>query len=148
MKLRQRILRAREELVRCSVELRRLQTAIRDEKILFAETLRTMDNTDPSYGAVRDFVIRRVRVNERIMIRIHEAHSLEYFPCEKEPGIRLGSQVPITDLALGEVDSLVGLSDNKSRSGEGHDGDMSDSDEEDDDEIQGEVGNLVDYIAE
>ena len=43
MKLRQCLARAREELLQCSVEMRRLQTSICDEELLFDQVLESHD---------------------------------------------------------------------------------------------------------
>lgn len=92
MKLRHRIARAREELVRCDVELRRLHTAIRDENILFNSKVHALQAArDPVYGAVAEFTEYRRRVNQRLLHRIHEAYDLPGFTANKTPGTRLGS---------------------------------------------------------
>ena len=100
MKLRQRIARAREELVRCNVEMHRLQTAIRDEELLFDQILKKRDITDPIRGAAQDFITLRKRVNARLLSRIHKAHTLPGFQCNKEPGTWLGLVPLIADPTL------------------------------------------------
>ena len=62
MKLRQRVVRAGEELQRCTVELRRLHTSIRDEQALFRRVLLDRSGT-LIHGAIEDYVIRRSNVN-------------------------------------------------------------------------------------
>ena len=78
------------------------------------------------------------------MSRIHEAHALLDFQCSREPGTRLGSetraaqnQASIT-IPQGDIASQVDESDSESES---------DEDGVDEDELQTEVGNLVDYVS-
>ena len=156
MKLRNRIARAREELIRCAVELRRLQTAIRDEEGLFNKVLGEIDaSKDPMYGAVLEFAQRRMGVNDYLLSRIHEAHALEDFQCIKEPGVWLGS-------GLVEEDAMEGTEQRGSFTGapiplrraKGLDQIDSDSDVEEsgggengEEDLQDEHLNMVDYIA-
>lgn len=100
IRTRQRLMRAREELVRCAVELRRLHTAITDEAVLFPRVLtRLAAELNPLYGAVKDFVDRRTRVNEHLSRRVHQAYELDGFTCVRGPGTWLGTALHHQDEA-------------------------------------------------
>ncbi|KAF7799883.1 hypothetical protein EIP86_011125 [Pleurotus ostreatoroseus] len=95
IKKRQRVARAKEELLRCSVETRRLHTAIRDEARLFAQVLSTLKSTNPPlYGAVKDFTTYRRRVNTALLRRIQDIYALPEFDGPREAGERLGGLSP------------------------------------------------------
>ena len=89
MKRAQRIACAHEEIIRCNVELRRLQTWIRDEDQIFTTVLEQLKSTDQIlYYAVLDFCTRRRQVNAEILIRIAQTQSLEGFTGVETPGTR------------------------------------------------------------
>lgn len=92
LKLVRRIKRAREELGRLNVEVRRVRTAIRDENRLFTKVIRSIPQSDPLRGAVTDFATRRRRINRQTMVRVRQVYALRGFTGVKTPGIRLGSR--------------------------------------------------------
>ena len=90
LKLRHRIARAKEEVIRCNVETRRLQTSIHDETVLFSRTLdRLRASADPMYGQVQEFVRWRKRVNYMLLKRIKQIHCLVGFSGEKSRGVSI-----------------------------------------------------------
>ncbi|KAJ3541684.1 hypothetical protein NM688_g6049 [Phlebia brevispora] len=98
IKLRQRIVRAHEEVVRCTVEARRLHTAIRDEAYLFKKALDSLKTTDPIlYGAVEEFVLYRLRINGSILDRIRRIYEDRRYTGSKQPGIRAGNLAMTSD---------------------------------------------------
>lgn len=93
MKLRRRITRAREEIVRCNVETRRIHTAIINERQLFRATEKKYAGK-PIAGPLNDFILGRRRQNRFLYWRIQQIHSLPGFSGDKTIGIRLGSPTP------------------------------------------------------
>lgn len=93
MKQYQRIKRAHEEIYRCNIEVRRLQTAVLDELALFKDMLPKLEENNPLiYGAAADFIARRRQVNERLLARIAQIHSLKEYTGDISPGIKKGSR--------------------------------------------------------
>ncbi|KAI0338442.1 hypothetical protein BDW22DRAFT_1337893, partial [Trametopsis cervina] len=136
IKMRHRIRRAREELDRLNVEIRRLHTAIRDERILFRQTCANLRaQSSKLIGIVSDFVERRQRINDDLLRRVYQVYSLPGFTGVKGPGVRLGSTHPEqTDIADGgEVPAV--------------DEDHDDYDALEGDEEQDALGHLVDFIS-
>ena len=98
MKLRNRISRAKEEISRLNIEVRRLHTAIRDERSLFNATLKRLkDTNDPLHGPTKEYVNRRRQMNHHLLSRIHEIYGLPGFSGIKGPGTRVGSTVKAGD---------------------------------------------------
>lgn len=92
MKKRHRIRRAHEEISRLNVEVRRLHTAIRDERIHFREVrTRLQDTNSPLLGAVKEFTERRQRINDELLVRVHQIYNLAGYTGIVGPGVRLGS---------------------------------------------------------
>jgi hypothetical protein len=91
MKRAQRIARAHEEIIRCNVELRRLQTWIHDEDRFFVTVLERLKTSGQLlYHPVLDFCTRRRRINAEILIRITQTQALEGFTGALTPGTRKG----------------------------------------------------------
>ena len=88
MKQWRRVCRAREEIVRCNVEIRRLHTSIVDEGRRFDKILDQPVVLGPIHGAVMDFITRRTRVNNRLLNKISRIYDLEGFSGTPFPGIR------------------------------------------------------------
>ena len=121
LKMRHRIARANEEMTRCNVEIRRVYTAVCDEHIMFSQVLRGLESTnDLLYGPLLDFVTRRKAVNRALLKRVEDVHSLHGFTGDRTRGVKLGSNVIISDQQPGVV--ALGLG-----------GDGTDDDNEDDD---------------
>jgi hypothetical protein len=109
MKLRHRLTRAREEIDRLNVEIRRLHTAIRDERRLFKNTItRLRSAQDPLLGAVLDFVTWRSRINDRLLARVHQVYALNGYTGLKSAGKRLGGANLQEDLLF---DGLIAMPD-------------------------------------
>ncbi|KAI0080203.1 hypothetical protein K474DRAFT_1590508 [Panus rudis PR-1116 ss-1] len=91
MKLRRRIERAKEEIERCNVEVRRLHTAIVDEAALFRAVLQEAETSgDRTLGPLQDFVTRHLNINEQLLSRVEQIYALPGFTGMKGPGVRLG----------------------------------------------------------
>jgi hypothetical protein len=91
MKRAQRIARAHEEVIRCNVELQRLQTWIRDEDTVFTTVLEQLKSGgQPIYYPVMDFCTRRRRVNMEILLRIMQTQALEGFTGSTTLGTKKG----------------------------------------------------------
>lgn len=92
MKKSRRVLRAREELVRCNAEVRRLHTSILDENhTLSAAVHDARSHGDAISGPLTLFSIRRQRVNTRLLAVISQIHALDGFTGDKTAGTRKGA---------------------------------------------------------
>lgn len=89
MKIRQRVIRAAEETERCSVEVRRLHTSIRDEQAFFETRLAQLSGT-LMHGAVKDYVTYRTNINERLINQIYDIYSVDGYVGIKGCGNWLG----------------------------------------------------------
>lgn len=136
MKMRNRIARAREELERCNVEIRRLFTSIRDEESLMTKTLSDYSG-DVLYPAILDYVTLRRNVNRLLLHHIHTIFGMRGYQGSKTCGTRAGSSadpidVDIPDLPIEEQPESD--DDNDEEEGE-HDG------------IQDDLSGLIQYVA-
>ncbi|OJT11774.1 hypothetical protein TRAPUB_11681, partial [Trametes pubescens] len=92
MKKFRRVARAREELVRCNVEIRRLHTSILDENTALNCAVRdARSRGDTIAGPLDVFSTHRMRVNARLLVIISQIHALEGFTGDVNPGVRIGS---------------------------------------------------------
>ena len=141
MKLYQRVKRAREEVERCHIAVRRLYTAIHDEDDNFEESLSKLQAGDPLvYEAVRDFVTHRRQVNGVLLAKLNHLTSTPDYSGDRSRGVRVGR----------------GVSDSGNVHGPGsvnkhvHGGDDGDSDNEElgVDEADELVGQLIDYVSD
>ena len=138
MKSFQRVKRAREEIERCNIAIRRLYTAILDENDKFTETLsRPQLMASPVYGAVRDFADRRRRVNGLLLAKLEYLTHSQHFSGTFSRGVQLG-----TDGSHRRGSDLQAEPDRSFR----------ETGEEDDDsgvdEMDEMVSNLVDYVGD
>ncbi|KAJ3530902.1 hypothetical protein NM688_g7648 [Phlebia brevispora] len=138
IKRHQRVTRAREELERCNVEIRRLHTAIRDESVLFVSVLEVLKTqSSPLYKPVKDFTIYRRRINASLLRRIQQIYDLPGYTGMKGPGTRLRAEASYAGLTKDDVP--VEHVDMES-------GDESDSlSIDDDDELEGDIGGLIQF---
>jgi hypothetical protein len=138
MKRAQRIARAHEEIVRCNVELLRLQTWICDEDRFFAMALeRLKSSSNILYHPVLDFCTRRRRVNAEILIRIAQTQALDGFTGATTPGTRKGLAVFTTDAAAAaEAAAAVDQDSDSDR----------DSGLDDDDDLAHDYDRIMDFI--
>lgn len=139
IKQHHRINRAKEEIVRCNVEIRCLHTSIHDEEIRFALTLqRLQDENHPIAGAVQDYIVRCHRVNEQILTRIFQTHSLDGYSGERTPGTRKGAVVGEDIESAWESAGERVEQDDSDASNNGLD----------DDEVHRSIDTLVEYISD
>ncbi|KIY46451.1 hypothetical protein FISHEDRAFT_47269 [Fistulina hepatica ATCC 64428] len=83
---------AKTEIVRCSVEVRRVHTAIVDETRHFRSILtRLRDENSQILGPVKAFCLRRTQINRHIMTYIYNIYNIPEFSGHHMPGIRLGA---------------------------------------------------------
>ncbi|KAJ3751717.1 hypothetical protein EV360DRAFT_56461 [Lentinula raphanica] len=133
MKQHRRVLRAKEEIVRCNVEIRRLHTSIIDEEKHFDQVLERLRETS-IYHPVHDFIHRRCAVNRLLLSRLHQTHALSGFTGHQSPGQRKGSG--------SVVDSTTPVMQNLPDP----DSDGDSNGEEDDEEVE-RLGAFVDVVA-
>ena len=144
MKLSQRVKQAHEEIDQCHIAVRRLYTAIHDEKDFFNVTLSRLRSGDPLvYGAVHDFIVRRERVNDLLLSRLKSLTDSPNYSGDCSRGVRVGNRSPGCKGAgsLGHALADVG------NLGDDHD-DYDDNEEfgaDDSDEL---VGQLIDYVSD
>lgn len=134
LKAHSRIARAEEELIRCTVEIRRLHTSIRDERTLFQETLSKLAGT-PLYSAVKDFVERRQNVHDVLLDCVFKIYDLPGFGGIKGPGVRVGT-APNSSIPVPVPRPLRRL-----------DGDSSNDGELDGEGIEGDIGGMVQFVS-
>ncbi|KAK7447347.1 hypothetical protein VKT23_014057 [Stygiomarasmius scandens] len=92
MKKHHRVCRAREEIIRCNVELRRLHTSIIDEHRHFDRVVTQLkEESSALLGPVQDYVERRRRVNRTLLQQIQQTYKLEGFSGLPSPGTRLNA---------------------------------------------------------
>ncbi|CAA7264087.1 unnamed protein product [Cyclocybe aegerita] len=95
IKQHHRLCRAREEITRCNVEIRRLHTYIIDEGKDFERALlRCTPAIGPLGGAVKEFIHRRTRANISVLTRLARIYKFEEFSGNSTPGVRKG-QAPM-----------------------------------------------------
>ena len=122
LKSRRRIARAREEILRCNVETRRLHTSIYDDTAHFKNVLQTLrDANSPTYGAVAAFARRRNRVHKVLLKRVYQIQALVGFTGESSRGVHVDRNgdnewedvpIPLEEDALrGDEDEDVGSDD-------------------------------------
>jgi hypothetical protein len=91
IKLRHRIRRAREEIDRLNIEVRRLHAAIQDESILFRQVrARLQAANNPLLAAVREYTERRERINSQLLVYVFQVYKLDGYTGVKGAGIRFG----------------------------------------------------------
>ena len=133
MKKYQRVKRAREEIIRCNIEVRRLRTSIVDENVQFTNILARLKNENSRLlGPVGEYIHRRRGVNTLLLARILQIHELKGFTGEKTVGVRKGAETATEDSLTPAVSTET----------------EDDGQEDADDEITGQIGGLVDYIAQ
>ena len=128
-----RVRRAREEVQRCNVEIRRLFTSIHDETCQHSEILKALAGQKSLIlGAVKEYSTRRRRVNALLLGRIQQIFDLDGFTGDRTLGHRKGSRVAREDGELGRYDN--------------NDGD--DTEDEDIDDIENDqVNGILDFVT-
>ncbi|KAJ3522209.1 hypothetical protein NM688_g8906 [Phlebia brevispora] len=101
------IKRAREEIQRCNVEVRRLHTWILDEAEDMEHTLDELRKTSsPLYGILQDQWTLRRRTNARLLAQINALYDLPGFSGTPSPGCRIGRPPRVavhTTIAEGDI---------------------------------------------
>jgi hypothetical protein len=139
-----RLKRAREELLNCNIEIRRLHTSIVDEHSFFEALLpQCKASGNPIYGAVEEYILRRRGVNHQILARISQTYALKGFTGDPTPGVRKGTEQADSM----DVDASQTLEANEMARQLDADDDEPDGDLDEDDEGADEIGGLVDYIS-
>ncbi len=108
MKKARNVARAKEEIRRCNIEVRRVHTAILLENEKLDHAVRASKNEgNPISGALADYSARRQRVNARLLAVIAQIHALPGFSGNPTPGRRKGvaTNVPAPQ-SSGEVPGL------------------------------------------
>lgn len=90
MKLRRKVLRAREEIERCNVETRRIHSAIVHEQQLFRKVEAQYANTLIA-GPLHEFIISRRRQNRVLYWRVQQIHALPGFSGDQTVGVRVAA---------------------------------------------------------
>ncbi|TFY68930.1 hypothetical protein EVJ58_g720 [Rhodofomes roseus] len=155
LKKARRVERAREELVRCNVEARRLYTSILDEHDRFnvvQEELRVQGA--PLYTAVKEQCDRRRHINLKHLERLLRLSELDGFTGDISRGVRVGSAGPSSPTPSGPQSALtlgddaVPLVEENTREAAGRSEDMHEEMfDGQDDEMEEELGGIVDYIS-
>lgn len=87
-----KILRAREEIIRVNIELRRLRTSICDEHIMFEHHIQRLHTLEPLLAAeVQRLYNTRRRVNVTHLRILNSIEALKDFSGICGPGVRLGA---------------------------------------------------------
>ncbi|KAG8796450.1 hypothetical protein FRC12_022932 [Ceratobasidium sp. 428] len=91
--------RAREEITRLNIEVRRVYTSISDEAVSLPAAVCRIQADNPSLGwAVERYVSRRLKVNQLVVEQLNILAKFPGFTGSLKPGIRLGSCVPDASL--------------------------------------------------
>ncbi|KAK7434985.1 hypothetical protein VKT23_019890 [Stygiomarasmius scandens] len=151
MKKYHRVSRAREEIVRCNVELRRLHTHIDHEDWHFSAVLDQVQH-QPISGPVHDYVKRRRRINQYLLERIQETYDLEDFSGTLTPGVRSSADAnPILHVqSSSEASSLPSTDppcDDKNKERISDDSDSDDDNLQDNDYLNDNLSSMVDFIS-
>jgi hypothetical protein len=140
MRRYQRLQRAKEEVSRCNIELRRLHTSIIDEHHFF-DSIVVDKSKEPLAREIKEHIGHRRAVNHVLLGRIITTYSLDGFSRDRTPGVRKGgfcrttnatssNTVPITSQA-----PLEGVED------------LENEGDEPDDDAAGDLGNLIDFMT-
>lgn len=145
LKLRHRVARAKEEVLRCNVETRRVYSAIYDETAIFSRVTEQLKATDNALlGPLCDFVTRRIGVNSRLLKYIQKIYSLVGFTGDRTRGVRVGTmQQDDADAGLAATQEDI--------ASVGRDNDNNDDDDDDfideDEELQEEISGLETFFS-
>ena len=163
LKCLRRLQRAREQLVRCQVEANRLYTFILDEHDVFTRVLGNLPCGLPLRSAIADFVERRINVNMRHLVRLKQIAKHPSFPGElkcgrhKDSVISNGEDVPPDDAPRTCGDRGPGdehpahdvehVLPSHCDTHNAPDVDDFVSPEDEDEDIEGDVGGIIDFVA-
>lgn len=149
-----RVARAREEILRLNVEIRRLHTRIVDEGKHFEAVIGNLEGNF-MYKPVLDYVSRRRAVNTMLLLRIQETYALPGFSGIPTPGTTKHPfpVIPQRHPHPDEMDtSAIGPESGAQLNGEGpREGEGDSSEDEgpldDEDEYTDNVKAVVDFIS-
>ncbi|KAJ3720933.1 hypothetical protein C8R42DRAFT_582146 [Lentinula raphanica] len=161
-----RVARAREEITRLNVELRRLHTSIVDEERHFHDVLQRLESSSsPLHPPVLEYIQRRMGVNKLLLARMQNTYALPGFTGTPYPGTRQSPTLQasdITPLSYDPAALCAGMSndlptqpsaihsaphsENQRTISHAEDSD-NDGADEDDDELVSYVSALSDYIS-
>lgn len=89
-----RIRRAREEIDRCNLEIRRIFSSIHSEHSFFSQLLVELQQSqDPLYGAIHEYILRREQVNALLLSKLVDIQSLRDFTGSLTVGRRKGTSI-------------------------------------------------------
>ena len=95
------VCRAREEINRCNIEVRRLFTLIYNENARFDTIITELDfNSNIILGATKEHCLRRHRVNSLLLEWIESVFSLDGFTGSKTLGFRKGCHPQRADIGM------------------------------------------------
>lgn len=95
-----KILRAREEIKRVNIEMRRLRTSIRDEHLFFRQRIAQLQETDPWIAAeVQVQYNWRARLNVTLTATLDKIEALPGFTGTRGAGTRCGAMSVDGDVA-------------------------------------------------
>lgn len=149
MRQANRVSRAKEEIASVAVEARRVHTAIRDEELLYSSVLEDLIRTrNPIYGAVVDYVRRRLRANAHILASLRKIWNHPRFSGQSQPGIRRGAPLPAlrSQCDLKKLLTIPLSSHNQTDLQSMEDGDDGGSDDDEHKELM--FTSLTDFIAQ
>ncbi|KAJ3828633.1 hypothetical protein F5880DRAFT_1621091 [Lentinula raphanica] len=148
-----RVSRAREEITRLNIELRRLHTSIVDEEKHFVTVLdRLSESSSPVYPAVMQFIEQRRAVHKLLLARMQLTYALPGFTGTPYPGKSVSMHTsdespPLAPAPLSSPrSSTVGENQLDCISNGGQSDDEGGADE-DDDEFVSYVSAISDYLS-
>ena len=128
-----RVRRAREEVERCNIEVRRLFTSIYDESRWQQNILEGLaGQKSPIFGAVSKYFTRCRNVNALLLAQIQQVFDLDGFTGTKMLGRRKGHQAVQEDGELGRYDHV--------------DGDDAEGEDADDNEND-QINSILDFVT-
>ena len=135
-----RVRRAREEIDRCNIEVRRVFTSIHDEDCKFDSILKgLLDENSAILGVTREYCVRRRRINSFLLERIRSIFGLDGFTGSRTLGSRKGSCPPHADTGIPvSCDCTIGDGDDDDTSKDGGDVDEADADQ---------LDGLINFVA-
>ncbi|KAG8706502.1 hypothetical protein FRC08_001015 [Ceratobasidium sp. 394] len=89
----QYVMRAKEEILRLNIEVRRVHTSISDERRELPELAKRVGAQSPELQwVVNRYVERRLKVNDRIMCDLNALMRSNQYTGSPDTGVRVGSQ--------------------------------------------------------
>lgn len=143
LKLRHQLNNARQEIIQCNVETRRILTAIYDESEHFTRVLTQLQaSSSPLYGAIEEFICHHCNINTVLRKRIDQIHRLDGFSGIPTHGTHLGGSSLTSlgadeDIVMGE--SSPPLPQDHEIDSDGNDCEMSE-------DSQRDIGGLIQFF--